>query len=252
MGISLNRTHLIAFSFATAMILAGGPFCCPAQAQNITSKLSTSAPLGDVDSGQYRAGDRLDFALVEEGSRYLLKFADQDEVFVLSADRGSAGGRLLKYDSGAIAVQVAGWGGLTLYPANAPNGLPVERVGEAVRPIYETISFLQIQNDAETVGQALNVTIAVNWDLFAGDAVARTIGDQTLKNFERGAQQFIAQRGRAAFSQRVETIRLEPNMRPSLVLAGKTLMVGFNQSQGFAGRLSSRSVTQTLNGLLPK
>ena len=37
---------------------------------------------------------------------------------------------MLKYDTGEVALQVAGWGGLTLYTANEPGGIPAERADD--------------------------------------------------------------------------------------------------------------------------
>lgn len=221
------------------------------QNNNIATRLSAER-LGGIAPGQYQAGDRVNFVLFDDGSRYLLKIAPGNEVFVLTADRGSAGGRILKYDSGAMALQVASFGAITLYPDDAPNGLPAERTGDAPKPVPDLVSLTQMQTTADNVGRNLKVVIAANWDYFAADTAARAIGQEALENAEAGITRFIAQRGRAAFAQSVETIRLEPNMSPRLMMAGKTLMIGLNQAQGFAGRLSSRNVAQTLNGLIPK
>lgn len=245
----MSHIRKTAFCLAAALLLAAGFNHWPALAQSIGAQLSAKR-LGDVEPGQYQAGDRMDFVLAPEGDRYLLKYAGKPEVFVLSADRGSAGGRILKYDSGTMAAQITGFGALTLYPEEAPNGLPAVRMGDAPQPALETVSLAQLQNAAQETGANLKVAIAAEWVLFAVDPLVRAVGLEAMQNVEQGIERFIAQRGRAAFAQRVEIVRLQPSMRPSLLLAGKTLMVGFNQEQRFDGRLSSRAVAQTLNGML--
>ncbi len=245
----MSRIRKIAFLLTAALLLAVGVSQWPALAQSIGAQLSANR-LGDVETGHYQAGDRIDFVLAEDGGRYLLKYANKPEIFVLSADRGPGGGRILKYDSGAMAAQIAGFGAITVYPDDAPNGLPAVRMGDAPKPVLETISLVQLQNEAQETGQNLKVAVAAEWLLFAVDPLVRSIGLEAMQNAEQGITRYIAQNGRAAFAQRVEIIRLQPSMRPSLLLAGKTLMVGFNQDLRFSGRMSSRAVAQTLNGML--
>jgi hypothetical protein len=241
----------IGIAVSTALALFAGLSQSSALAQSVGSTLMAQK-LGDIPSGQYRAGDRMDFALVENGDRYLLKFADQNEIFVLTASRGTGGGRVLKYDTGAVALQVAGFGGLTLYPDDAPAGLPAERAAEAPKLAPEPVTLQQMTTAAESTGKALNIVVVADWDYMNADAAARSIGLEALENFEHGVARFIRQRGRATFAQHIDTVRLQPNFRASLVLAGKTLMIGFNQAQGLGGRLSSRAVAQTLDGLISK
>ncbi len=247
----MNRIRHIRFGLIVAALLAAGAVQHPVLAQDIRSRLSADR-LGDVEPGQYQAGDRLDFVLAPDGNRYLLKFATRNEVFVLSADRASMGGRMLKYDSGAMAAQVAGWGGLTLYPDDAPNGLPAVRTGDALPMVPQEVTLDQLQNAADEAGRALNIAVTADWTDFASDAQARAIGMEALDNAIRGVELFVAGRGRPGIAGYVDTVKLVPDTRPALVLADKTLTVGFDPKNGYAGRLSSRAVAQTLNGLIPK
>src|SRR4029077_7052720 len=60
--------------------------------------------IGDVRPGSYSAGDKLKFTLTHYLDRYLLHFLGESEIFVLTADHASLGGRVLKYDSGTTAL----------------------------------------------------------------------------------------------------------------------------------------------------
>ncbi len=76
-----------------------------------------------IEPGAYTAGD-VQFTLDRYEDKYLLRVAGDPEVYVLYVDSGSLGGRVLKFDSGAIAIRVAGWGGMTIYTDAKPTACP--------------------------------------------------------------------------------------------------------------------------------
>src|SRR5438874_7710598 len=80
--------------------------------------------VGDIQSGSYSAGDTVAFSLQSYGDKFLLRFDGGSETFVLGVDRVALGGRELKYDTGATALRISVWGGMTLYTDRAPGGLP--------------------------------------------------------------------------------------------------------------------------------
>ena len=101
------------------------------EAEPMAARLSAEK-VGDVEAGSYSAGDNIAFSLDSYGDKYLLRFAGGPEAFVLSGDRVALGGRVLKYDTGATALRISVWGGMTLYTQEAPGGLPATRTGDAV------------------------------------------------------------------------------------------------------------------------
>lgn len=245
----MKRNRKIALCLLLALAGATSLRLLPASAQDIGAKLS-AARMGEIEPGRYQAGDRVDFFLEPVGDRFLLKFADSAEIFLLTSERTSLGGRLLRYDTGTTAIQVSGLGSLTLYPEGTPNGLPAVLTGEAPKFLPETISLTQLQNAAQDVGHRLNIVVAADWAVFAVDPGGRTFGFEALENFAAGAERTIKQRGH--FVPGVDTVQLQLGIGPTLLLGGKRLMLGFRPDQGFAGRMSSRAVTQTLNGMLGK
>ena len=65
-----------------------------------------------------------------ENDQIRLRFLDSDEIFYLTSEPAPFGGRVLKYDTGEVALQVAGWGGLTLYTEDERGGVPAERADD--------------------------------------------------------------------------------------------------------------------------
>src|ERR1700679_4147859 len=90
-------------------------------AQSEMSSRLNQEQMGDIQPGTYSAG-RMNFTLDAYGDKYLIRFSGDPEIYVLYADHAPLGGRALKYDSGAVAIRVAGWGGVTLYTDAAPGG----------------------------------------------------------------------------------------------------------------------------------
>ena len=80
--------------------------------------------------GRYMADDQLRFMIDVENDQIRLRFIDSDEVFYLTSEPAPFGGRVLKYDTGEVALQVAGWGGLTLYTEDDRGGVPAERADD--------------------------------------------------------------------------------------------------------------------------
>ena len=111
-------------SFASALALLGGVGFAVAQDSPPSRLIGALQPL--PRDGTYVANDRLTFVVDRRGDSVRLRFDGGDEVFYLSSEAAPMGGRVLKYDTGAVALKVAGWGAVTLYTAADKNGLPAE------------------------------------------------------------------------------------------------------------------------------
>lgn len=208
---------------------------------------------GTIDTGSYQAGDNLHFSIDRYRDQYLMRFAGQPEVFVLYADYGSLGGRVLKYDSGAIAIQVAGWGAMTVYTDDQPGGLPAVRTGDSTAPNPAAVTPAQIQSAADDESahlsyvRGLHIGIFADWNTVAADAGLRALTFDAMENAARGIERFTANpAARAAFSQKVTAVRMQTSAKPLIQMNGKTLTVTFNPQQGFMGRASSRGIAFAL------
>jgi hypothetical protein len=211
---------------------------------------------GSIEIGNYQAGDNLRYSIDRYQNQYLMRVAGQPEVFVLYADYGSLGGRVLRYDSGAIAIQVAGWGGMTIYTDNQPDGLPAMRTGDSSAPSLASITLAQVQSAADdetahlSYARGVHVSFTADWNALSGDSNLRALAFDTMENAARGIDRFTAnQAARAAFSQRVSAVQMKTSEKPTIQMSGKTLIVTFNPRQGYMGRASSRAIAFALGKL---
>src|SRR4030095_11632571 len=118
-------------------------------------------------------------------------FTDSDEIFYLTSEPAPLGGRVLKYDTGEVALQVAGWGGLTLYTENDRGGVPAERADDAPAPPKfdpAPVAAKDVRAFALKLAQELAVThdlgvgVAADWDELAqGDGV-RALAIDSMRN----------------------------------------------------------------------
>ena len=211
---------------------------------------------GSIASGSYQAGDSLRFSIDRYRNDFLMRFAGQPEVFVLYANFGSLGGRVLKYDSDAIAIQVAGWGGMTIYTDDQPQGLPAMRTGDSSGPSLPSVTLAQAQSAADdeaahlSYARGVHVGFTADWNALSGDSGLRALAFDAMENAARGIDRFTAnQAARAVFTQRVSAVHMQTSEKPIIQMSGKTLIVTFNPRQGYEGRASSRAIAFALGKL---
>jgi hypothetical protein len=225
-------------------------------AQQLLGQKLYADHVGGIEPGNYSAGDNLHFTIDPYGDKYLLRVSSQPEVFVLHTDRASLGGRVLKYDSGSTALQVSGWGALTLYTDDQPAGLPAVREGDSTPPLPSQITLGDFQNAAQDEAQhlayahQLHLSFAADWNALAGDANARALVFDAMQNTARGLDR-VASRddGRNALIQKVSSVKLVVG-KSGVLLSGRTLVVSVDAGRGYGGRQSSRAVAQALSRLL--
>ncbi len=228
-----------------------------AEAQDDVGTRMSLERIGDIRPGTYTADEQIKFTLNHYLDRYLLRFANDPEVFVLYADHGSLGGRVLRYNSGTTALQVSGWGAITLYTDAEPSGLPAERTGDSAMPIATQVTLAQVQAAAEDESRHLEYALHVrlsfdaDWPALAGNSDMRAFAFDALQNAARGIERFAARAAaRAALAARVDSVQIATAGRPLLQLHGRIVNVTFNPEQGFAGRASSRAIARALGQIL--
>ena len=182
-----------------------------AEAQDDVGTRMSLERIGDIRPGTYTADEQIKFTLNHYLDRYLLRFANDPEVFVLYADHGSLGGRVLRYNSGTTALQVSGWGAITLYTDAEPSGLPAERTGDSAMPIATQVTLAQVQAAADDESRHLEYALHVrlsfdaDWPALAGNSDMRAFAFDALQNAARGIERFAARAAaRAALAARVE------------------------------------------------
>ncbi len=230
----------------------------PAFAQDYGRGLQLNR-LAYIQPGTYLAGESIGFSLDAQGGNYLLRFRGSPEVFVLYVDRGTMGGRVLKYDSGETAIMVSGWGGLTLYPDQAPQGLPAVRVSDSIPPSPSSMSVSDMQSAAADEAQRLayvrriNVQFNADWNALSDNSTARSFAFDALENAARGVERITSNpQARDAFARRVSVVMIALGGRPTLGLNNRTLVVTFNPGMGYLGRASSRAIARALSSVLSR
>ena len=245
------------FAVVTAFALMS--VCAPSvtHAQDSFEERLSTERLGYLDPGTYLAADKIGFSLDADGANYLLRFDGSPEIFVLYTDNASLGGSVLKYDSGETALQVSGWGGVTLYTDPDPRGLPAVRTGDSTAPSPPQTSVSDIENaaqdDAEHLAyvRRLNLAFTADWTAIADSPTARALALDAMENAARGLDRFSASvAARETLSRRVNKVMLSIAMHPAVMMSGKTLVVTFDPARGYAGRASSRAIARSLRTLL--
>lgn len=238
------------------LLLQSGQAVAQEPADPMAAKLSAER-VSDVAAGNYSADDNINFTLIPYGDKYLLRFDGSPENFVLYGDRVALGGRELKYDTGAIALKISVWGGVTLYTEDAPGGLPATRTGDAVIPAKLSVApanltaALADEESHLAYIQHLKLRFSADAAVLKGGDDARAYGFDTLVNSEMGIERLIAtQAGRAAFTQRFDSVRIVEGDKPTIAISGRTLLVSYVPSAGAAGRASSRAITYALGKML--
>jgi hypothetical protein len=214
--------------------------------------------VGDIETGTYTAGDNVAFSLALDGDKVLLRFDGNPETFALEADRVALGGRELKYDTGATALRVSVWGGITLYTESAPGGLPATRTGDFVAPPRPVVSqndlAAALRDESSHLAYADRVTVR----FFAPSNDKDVRGDDMragafdlLVNIDSGIERVVATpAGRQAFSRKIEAVKLVPGVSPGVSVSGRTLQVTFAPALGPAGRPSSHAIAVALGKFL--
>ncbi len=210
-----------------------------------------------VAAGDYSAADDINFTILPYGDKYLLRFDDGPENFVLYADRVALGGRELKYDTGALALKISVWGGVTLYTQDAPGGLPATRSGDATAPPRLAVTAASLATalaDEEShvaYVQRLKLHFSADASILKNNDDVRANAFDTLVNSEMGIERVIATpAGRSAFARRFDSVRIVEGDKPTIAMSGRTLLVSFVPSAGAAGRASSRAIAFALGKML--
>lgn len=254
-------------AFAIAAIALTAPAAMPAWAQpdtppgmppamGMAARLSAER-VSAVAPGLYSAGDNSGFTLAAyDNGKYLLRFAGGAEKFVLTMDRGSLGAKLLKYDTGATALRVSVWGGMTVYTPENPGGLPATRIGDVPPTPVLSVSAPELatafSDEARhlTYVQKVAVKFSADPSVLAADAETRGRAFDALTNAARGIEQFIAgAAARLAFTHRVHDVKVTEGARPTVMIAGQTLLVSFVPGEGHEGHASSLAIQQELGRL---
>jgi hypothetical protein len=202
--------------------------------------------------GTYIANDRLAFVIDHFRDQVRLRFLDDDEVFYLSSEPAPMGGRVLKYDTGATALQVTGWGGLTLYTMQARNGLPAE-YNDAVQSVDPpAVGANDVKAFAAKLAQDISASedfaigFAADWDNLARVDQLRALGCDAMRNVTYALKQLGKSGRRSIISDRIHIIRVIQGTKPAVTMQKGILSVTIAPQMGPSARPSSLAIVQTL------
>jgi len=231
----------------------GGPGTPPGMASRLAAERVSA-----VQPGVYSAGDHVSFTLEPYGAgKYLLRFSDNPENFVLTMERGSLGAKALKYDTGTTAIRVSVWGGMTLYTQDAPQGLPATFQSEAPAPTSLAISANELNtafgDEANHLVYVDNIALKFSADpaILSADAETRGRAFAALTNAATGIERFLAAQpaARQILTRRINSVKVAEGGKPTVAISGQTLIVSFVPGEGHEGHASSLAIQQELSKL---
>lgn len=253
------RVTLLALALAApvwALPASAQPEAPPGVPPGMALRLRAERP-SMVQPGLYSAGEKLTFTLAPYGNRYLLRFSGATETFVLSVERGTLGSKLMKYDTGAMALRVSVWGGFTIYTRDAPQGIPATYQGVGQPSPELAISANELttafNDEARHLNYVLNIALKFSADpaVLAADAETRGRAFDALTNAATGIERFLADTpaARPIIAKRINSVRVAEGGKPTIALFGQTLVVSFVPGVGHEGHASSLAIQQELGRL---
>jgi len=260
------RARVRSVVILSAVLLAGlaanpawaQPDAPPGVPPSMASRLAADR-LSAIQPGIYSSGEKDSFTLHRfPGGKYLLRFSGASESFVLSVERGSLGTKLLKYDTGAMALKVSVWGGLTLYTRDNPGGVPATRQGDApALPVLavsvpEFRAALTDETAHLAYAQKVNLKFAADPSVLESDPETRGRAFDALVNAALGIERFLASTptSRQILMRRINSVKLAAGGKPTISIVGQTLLVSFVPGDGHEGHASSLAIQQELGRLM--
>jgi hypothetical protein len=212
--------------------------------------LAPAAPL--PRDGTYVANDDVTFMLDHFGGQVRLRFADNDEVFYLSSEAAPLGGRVLKYDTGVVALKVTGWGGVTLYTAQARNGLPAEYSDVIQNVDPPPVGPKEVKPFAAKLAQELSsredfaIGFAADWDGLAQSDVLRALSCDAMRNATYAVEEVAKTAKRALLFDRIHIVRIIQAAKAGVTVQKGILAITIAPESGPSARPSSLAMIRAL------
>jgi hypothetical protein len=223
----------------------------PAPALRLLLPPLASAPA----DGHYVIDDQVRFVIDVDGEQIRLRFIDSDEIFYLKSEPAPLGGRVLKYDTGEVALQVAGWGGVTLYTDADRGGIPSERADEDAEGFEPApVAARDVRGYALRLAQELAVShdfgigFAADWDVISKVDGVRQLAIDAIRNAAYALARLAAAPERNALADRFHLIRVMAAPEPGARMEDGVLVVTYTPEAGPSARPSSRAIARVLAG----
>jgi hypothetical protein len=167
------------------------------------------------------------------------------------------GGRVLRQDTGEVALTVSSWGGVTLYTRKRPNGIPAERSADTPALDPKPVSGRDTKLFAARLSQRLadrhNLAIgfAANWELLERQDAIRALAVDSMRNAAYALEELAGTRGmRGSLAARINAVRVIMGAAKGTNLRNENgvqfLIVTFAPLGGPSARPSSLSISRTI------
>jgi hypothetical protein len=217
--------------------------------------LSPAAPI--PRDGLYTTDEDLKFLIDNKAGDVRLRFADSAEVFYLTSDPAPLGGRVLKYDTGEVALHVAGWGGVTLYTDTAKVGVPAEREDDAADFDPAAVDAENVKSFAAGLTQELAtandlaIGFAADWNALARTntaeaGLARALACDAMRDATYAIENVAKRTSHETLAVRLQSVQVRPGPKPGTRLQKGALIVVYAPADGVSARPSSRAIARVL------
>jgi hypothetical protein len=249
--VTSGRTVAVCAGAVPGVILAFGVAAAgvagSASAQSRSARAVEPPPVA-----KYVGADERAFVLDRSTRTPLLKFEDSAEVWVLRPAPGPRGDVIYKDDLGRQVVRASRFGGVTVFTADSPSGLPAALAGQAgsIRPaaISPASLFQHFLQQSRRVyrGTRRKLYFETVQDATPGTATlladAATVAAEAITRFRSSK----GERGRMA---QLRAVRFSTGLRPAVGVTGTSLEITVAPSEGLAGRPSSERIVRTMSVL---
>ena len=249
---AVNRA--ISVSAGLALLLGAGFAVAAQDAPHKRLPLTAAMPL--PRDGTYVANDSLTFVVDHRDGQVRLRFADSDEVFYLSSEAAPLSGHALKYDTGAIALQVTGWGGVTLYTAKAKSGLPAEYIDVVQDVDPPPLAPADVKPFAAKLAQDLSsredfaIGFAADWDTIAKSDVLRGLICDAMRNASLAIEEVAKAGKRGSLADRLHIVRVIQAAKSGVTVQKGILAIAIAPQNGPSARPSSLAIVRALQAAL--
>jgi len=208
----------------------------------------TRAQRNEISVARFTSQGGPSFVLDQSGLRPLLRYDGSSEIWVLRASAGLRGDVYFRNDIGEVVLRATRLGGLTLYTASAPGGLPCAATEEASRlqisrHDVQTL-FRHMLREAARGGQAIRGQLEIRardvepqTDDIYGDAATVAIDGIVRVSQTRSGREHL---------QGLHVLSIVEGSGPNARRDGDTLVVTITPRLGPAGRPSSARVMRAL------
>lgn len=232
--------------FALGLVFAAMPAADSAAQSNPFQRLVGREAERQASSLWYERADGRGRFIFDRANRPALILPEgDDEVIAVHPARASGGGEVWLTDTGEMILRFSNLGGATYFPADAPDGVIADPVGEARALAAEPATASDLQNAARRMVEQLA-------------ARARHEVSAELTEVGAGANAYIVDAMRMVVRAADETprralrdlsiVRIGVGELPRVSYRDGVLDISVNPAMGYGGRPSSDFIARELEG----